>query len=54
MGLTDSYSDHPFITRAVLEEVEHRAVSWKWKLRDRSHRLRQVRGDFHPWNILFQ
>jgi len=23
-------------------------------LKDRVHRLRQVHGDFHPWNILFQ
>jgi streptomycin 6-kinase len=54
MGLTDSYPPYPFITRKLLEEIEHRAVNWKWRLKDRSHRLRQVHGDFHPWNILFQ
>ncbi|HTA44406.1 MAG TPA: aminoglycoside phosphotransferase family protein [Bryobacteraceae bacterium] len=54
MGLTDSYPPHPLITRPVLEEIEHRAVSWRWRLRDRVHRLRQVHGDFHPWNILFR
>jgi aminoglycoside phosphotransferase (APT) family kinase protein len=53
MGLTDSYAAHPFITRGVLEEIEHRAVSWRWRLKDRAYRLRQVHGDFHPWNILF-
>jgi hypothetical protein len=54
MGLSDSYPPHPIITRQVLEEVEQRAVSWRWKLKDRAHRLRCVHGDFHPWNILFQ
>lgn len=54
MGLTDSYPPHPFVTSQLLEEIEHRAVSWRWKLKDRAHRLRQVHGDFHPWNILFQ
>ena len=53
MGLADSYPDHPFITRTVLEQIEHRAVEWRWRLKDRIHRLRQVHGDFHPWNILF-
>lgn len=54
MGLADSYPAHPSITRQVLEEIEHRAVRWRWRLKDRVHRLRQVHGDFHPWNILFR
>lgn len=54
MGLSDSYPDHPFITRKILEEIEHRAVRWRWKLKDRAYRLRRVHGDFHPWNILFE
>ncbi len=53
MGLTDGYPQHPLITARVLEEIEHQCVSWRWRLRDSSHRLRQVHGDFHPWNILF-
>jgi aminoglycoside phosphotransferase (APT) family kinase protein len=28
-------------------------VDWRWRLKCRTHRLRQVHGDFHPWNILF-
>ena len=53
MGLMDSYRPHPLIPASVLEEIEHRCVRWRWKLKGRTHRLRQVHGDFHPWNILF-
>ena len=54
MGLTDSYPRHPLFTPAVLQEIEQRCVGWRWRLRGRVHRLRQIHGDFHPWNILFQ
>jgi hypothetical protein len=54
MGLTDSYPPHPMIPAARLEEIEHRAVEWRWRLKSLTHRLRQVHGDFHPWNILFR
>lgn len=53
MGLADSYPEHPLFTPQVLEQIEHRAVAWRWRLKQRTHRLRQVHGDFHPWNILF-
>jgi len=53
MGLTDSYPDHPLFTAGVLEHIEHSAVAWRWRLKNRVHRLRRVHGDFHPWNILF-
>ncbi len=53
MGLADSYPPHPLFTPNVLEQIEHRAVIWRWRLKKRTHRLRQVHGDFHPWNILF-
>lgn len=53
MGLADSWPAHPLITRRILEEIEHRAVTWRWRLKDRVYRLRRVHGDFHPWNILF-
>lgn len=53
MGLADSYPEHPLFTPAVLEQIEHRAVAWRWRLKNRAHRLRQIHGDFHPWNILF-
>ncbi len=54
MGLTDSYPPHPLFPPALLEEIEHQCVRWRWKLKPLTHRLRQVHGDFHPWNILFQ
>jgi hypothetical protein len=53
MGLTDSYPPHPLIPASLLEEIEHRCVKWRWKLKPLKHRLAQVHGDFHPWNILF-
>ncbi len=55
MGLIDSYpSQHPWISPKFLESIEQQAVHWRWRLKGRSHRLAQVHGDFHPWNILFQ
>src|ERR1035437_9910292 len=54
MGLTDSYPpDYPLLTPPMLEEIEHLCVRWRWRLKKFTHRLRQVHGDFHPWNILF-
>ncbi|HTU45419.1 MAG TPA: phosphotransferase [Bryobacteraceae bacterium] len=54
MGIADSYAPHPLITAQKLQEIEHRCVDWRWRLRGLTHRLRQVHGDFHPWNILFR
>jgi len=54
MGLTDSYSHHPLITADLLQEIEHRCVRWRWQIKGLAHRLRQIHGDFHPWNILFR
>jgi aminoglycoside phosphotransferase (APT) family kinase protein len=54
MGIADSYPEHSAIPPATLEEIEHQCVKWRWKLKGLTHRLRQVHGDFHPWNILFR
>jgi Phosphotransferase enzyme family len=54
MGVTDSYPPHPLFPAGLLERIEHLCVAWRWRLKHRTHRLRQVHGDFHPWNILFR
>lgn len=43
-----------FITPALLESIERRANAWRWRLRDKTGRLAQVHGDYHPWNVLFR
>jgi aminoglycoside phosphotransferase (APT) family kinase protein len=54
MGLIDSYPDRLDIRKFELQDIEQRCVEWRWRLKDRVHRLSQVHGDFHPWNILFR
>jgi len=51
-GVADSYPDGPFLVS--VREIERRCLEWRWRLKARTHRLRQVHGDFHPWNILFR
>jgi hypothetical protein len=53
MGLTDSYPHHPLIPPELLQEIEHRCIRWRWRIKGLTHRLRQIHGDFHPLNILF-
>lgn len=55
MGLTDSYPTRSgFITGDLLRTVEEACNRWRWRLRDKTHRLSQVHGDFHPYNVLFR
>jgi aminoglycoside phosphotransferase (APT) family kinase protein len=55
MGLIDSYPPkQEIIHRGLLKDIEQRCFDWRWRLKDRVHRLRQVHGDYHPWNILFR
>ena len=55
MGILDSYP-HPYslLPPSACEEIERRAVGWRWRLRGRDHRLSWTHGDFHPWNLLFR
>ena len=55
MGLCDSYpSGLEYVSEEDLCEIEKRCVSWRWKLKRKTHRLAQVHGDYHPWNVLFR
>ncbi len=55
MGLCDSYPSRlDYISNEDLCEIEKRCVEWRWKLKRKTHRLAQVHGDYHPWNILFR
>src|SRR5207244_10287363 len=53
MGILDSYP-HPFplLPPAACEAIERAAVSWRWRLRGRSHRLARARGDLPARHIL--
>jgi hypothetical protein len=55
MGIIDSLP-HPWppLPPAECEALEAALVRWRWRLRDRDHRLSRTHGDFHPWNILFR
>jgi hypothetical protein len=55
MGLTDSYPERcGFITGDLLRTVEEACNRWRWRLREKTNRLSQVHGDFHPYNVLFR
>ncbi len=55
MGIIDNYpADHDFISRSLLKRIETACVEWRWRIKNLSHRLCRVHGDYHPWNILFR
>jgi hypothetical protein len=55
MGIIDNYPEaFEFIDQALLKEIEEACVTWRWRIKRRTHRLCRVHGDFHPWNILFR
>lgn len=54
MGLTESYAPGDTIaTPQRLQNIEAAANLWRWRLLSHTHRLSQVHGDFHPFNVLF-
>jgi len=55
MGLLDSYPpEEDFTDESTLIDIERNCVIWRWRLKRKAHRLAQVHGDFHPWNLLFR
>jgi hypothetical protein len=55
MGMLDGYpADLSLAPPERLTEIERRCVTWRWRIKGATERLRQVHGDFHPWNVLFQ
>jgi hypothetical protein len=54
-GLVDAYP-HPYelFPPERFCALEKRIIDWRWKLRSFTHRLSDVHGDFHPWNVLIQ
>ena len=55
MGLTDSYpTNTSFTSTEELREIEEAVNKWRWRLKPMTHRLCQVHGDFHPFNIVFE
>ena len=55
MGILDDYPAEPeFLAPGELTSIEKKCIDWRWRLRDRTHRLCMAHGDFHPWNVMFR
>jgi hypothetical protein len=54
-GLTDSYPGGlAYADERFFVNFEKKCVEWRWQLKHMTHRLSQVHGDFHPWNVMFR
>jgi hypothetical protein len=54
-GLTDSYPPNfGYADEKYFVELEKDCLEWRWRLKRKCHRLSQVHGDFHSWNVLFR
>jgi hypothetical protein len=54
MDLVDGYPDRAgCISRYRLRRIEEACLSWRWRVRTRTYRLRQVHGAFDPDHIRF-
>jgi len=55
IGLTDSYpSGLAYADEKFFLEFEKACLEWRWRLKHKTHRLSQIHGDFHPWNVMFR
>ncbi|MCP8312796.1 MAG: aminoglycoside phosphotransferase family protein [archaeon] len=55
MGLIDSYPfGLPYIDEEGLKKIEKMCIDWRYISKKKAHRLSQVHGDFHPWNVIFR
>lgn len=55
-GLVDSYDSHEeegIPGRSFFRSIEHWAIEQRHRHKGFAHRLSQVHGDYHPWNVLF-
>lgn len=54
-GICDAYQDGAAgVPPGALPAIERLAVTWRWRLKGRAHRLSRIHGDFHPFNIVFR
>jgi len=54
-GLADSYpSGLGYASEKFFADFEKACVEWRWLLKRKAHRLSQVHGDFHSWNVMFR
>jgi len=57
-GIIDTYPKdertYSFTSDEEFKAIEKKSIEWRWKIKDKTHRLCQVHGDIHPFNILWQ
>jgi hypothetical protein len=54
-GLTDSITGGlGHVDEKFFVNFEKMCVEWRWNLKRKAHRLSQVHGNFHPWNVMFR
>lgn len=53
MGIIDTYDQVEFITNQELIDYAGKCLPWWGRIRNKSERLCQVHGDYHPGNIWF-
>ncbi len=53
-GIADAYPEPtPGVSSERLLALQQSAVVWRERLKHKTHRLRRIHGDYHPFNVLF-